>query len=140
MKAIVDQAHATDPRLNDAFREYAQARGFVIDPTRVRHRRDEPRVERCVSYVRANFVAGEQFRDLGGRERAAAWCRDIAGTRVHGTTRQPQKLGEPGHDLVDGGDIGSNGSLQTDWRGRGSPAPRTPLGRSSPWCVAVLGC
>ena len=46
-------------------------------------------MERCVSYVRANFFAGEQFRDLGDcRGRAAAWCRDIAGTRVHGTTRQ----------------------------------------------------
>jgi transposase len=32
MKAIVTTAHATDPRLNDAFREYAQARGFVVDP------------------------------------------------------------------------------------------------------------
>jgi len=29
MKAIVDRAHATDPKLNDAFREYAQARGFA---------------------------------------------------------------------------------------------------------------
>ena len=42
-----------------------------------------------MSYVRANFFAGEQFRDLGDcRGRAAAWSRDIAGTRVHGTTRQ----------------------------------------------------
>jgi transposase len=89
MKAIVDQAHATEPRLNDAFREYAQARGFVVDPARVRRPRDKPRVERCVSYVRANFFAGEQFRNLGDcRGHAAAWCRDIAGTRVHGTTRQ----------------------------------------------------
>jgi hypothetical protein len=88
MKAIVDAAHATDPRLNDAFREYAQARGFVVDPARVRHPRDKPRVERCVSYVRANFFAGEQFRDLDDcRERAAAGCREVAGTRVHGTAR-----------------------------------------------------
>ena len=36
MKAIVTTAHATEPRLNDAFREYAQARGFAVDPTRVR--------------------------------------------------------------------------------------------------------
>jgi transposase len=41
MKAIVDQAHATEPRLNDAFREYAQARGFVVDPARVRRPRDK---------------------------------------------------------------------------------------------------
>jgi transposase len=72
MKVIVDQAHATEPRLNDAFRDYAQARGSVVDPARVRHPRDKPRVERCVSYVRSNFFAGEQFRDLSDcRERAA---------------------------------------------------------------------
>ncbi|WP_158309552.1 DDE-type integrase/transposase/recombinase [Saccharopolyspora spinosa] len=44
MKAIVDHADATDPRLNDAFREYAQARGFAVDPARVRHPRGKPRV------------------------------------------------------------------------------------------------
>lgn len=88
MKPIVEHADATEPRLNDAFREYGQARGFVIDPTRVRRPRDKPRVERCVQYVRANFFAGEAFRDLADcRERAEAWCRDVAGTRVHGTTR-----------------------------------------------------
>jgi transposase len=89
MKAIVDQADATEPRLNDAFREYAQARGFVVDPTRARKPRDKPRVERCVQYVRSNFFAGEDFRDIEDcRARAEAWCRDIAGTRIHGTTRQ----------------------------------------------------
>lgn len=36
MKAIVDKADAIDPKLNDEFREYAQARGFVVDPAHVR--------------------------------------------------------------------------------------------------------
>lgn len=46
------KADSIDPRLNDAFVEYAQARGFVIDPTRIRSPQDKPRVERMVSYVR----------------------------------------------------------------------------------------
>jgi transposase len=88
MKAIVDKADATDPKLNDAFREYAQARGFAVDPTRIRSPRDKPRVERCVSYVRSNFFAGEDFRNLGDcRVRAEQWCGQVAGMRVHGTTR-----------------------------------------------------
>ena len=88
MKAIVDKANALDPRLNDSFREYAQARGFVVDPTRVRSPQDKPRVERCVPYARSNFFAGEQFRDLADcRERAQRWCQEVAGMRVHGTTR-----------------------------------------------------
>ena len=36
MSAIVDDADALEPRLNQAFVEYAQARGFVIDPARLR--------------------------------------------------------------------------------------------------------
>lgn len=94
MKAIVDHADATDPRLNDAFREYAQARGFVVDPARVRHPRDKPRVERCVQYARSNFFAGEDFRDIDDcRERAVVWCAEIAGTRIHGTTaRRPVEV------------------------------------------------
>lgn len=88
MKAIVDKADATDPKLNDAFREYAQARGFAVDPARVRSPRDKPRVERSVPYVRSNFFAGEQFRDIDDcRARAGRWCAEVAGMRVHGTTR-----------------------------------------------------
>lgn len=88
MKAIVDKADATEPKLNDAFREYAQARGFAVDPTRIRSPRDKPRVERCVPYVRSSFFAGEQFRDIDDcRARAAQWCAEVAGLRVHGTTR-----------------------------------------------------
>src|SRR5204862_222971 len=36
MKPIVERADALEPRLNQAFVEYAQARGFVVDPARVR--------------------------------------------------------------------------------------------------------
>jgi hypothetical protein len=45
-------------------------------------------VERCVQYVRSNFDAGEQFRDINDcRERAEHWCEQTAGMRIHGTTR-----------------------------------------------------
>jgi len=45
-------------------------------------------VERCVQYVRSNFDAGEQFRDINDcRERAEHWCGQTAGMRIHGTTR-----------------------------------------------------
>ena len=88
MKAIVTAADAVEPRLNDSFREYAQSRGFAIDPARVRSPRDKPRVERMVTYVRSNFYAGEQFRDLDDcRNRAERWCAQTAGMRIHGTTR-----------------------------------------------------
>ena len=70
MAAIVDRAHPLEPRLNQAFVEYAQARGFVVDPARVRHPADKPRVERMVQFVRGSFFAGESFTDLPDAQRA----------------------------------------------------------------------
>ena len=86
MKTIVDRADALEPRLNQAFVEYAQARGFVVDPARVRSPQDKPRVERVVPFVRQSFFAGETFIDLADAQRQAeVWCRERAGMRVHGT-------------------------------------------------------
>jgi hypothetical protein len=88
LSAVVATADPVAPRITDAFTEYAQSRGFVIDPARVRRPQDKPRVERTVTYVRSSFWAGEQFRDLAdAQRRAERWCRQVAGMRIHGTTQ-----------------------------------------------------
>ena len=87
LSAVIDKANPTDPRLNQAFIEYAQDRGFLIDAARVRHPQDKPRVERMVNYVRRSFFAGETFVDLAdAQRRAEEWCCSTAGLRIHGTT------------------------------------------------------
>lgn len=89
LRAVVVDADDIAPRLNQAFVEYAQARGFVVDPARVRHPQDKPRVERTVAYVRGSFFAGEDFAGLADAQRRAnAWCTTMAPQRVHGTTQQ----------------------------------------------------
>lgn len=89
LKAIVTAADRDAPRLNAAFVEYAQARGFVVDPARVRHPQDKGRVERTVHYVQTSLFAGEAFSTLAEAQAAAErWCRVTAGERIHGTTRQ----------------------------------------------------
>jgi transposase len=94
MKAIVDKADPVNPRLNAAFLDYVQARGFVVDPTRVRSPQDKPRVERSVPFVRNSFFAGESFADLADAQaKAVTWCRTEAGLRIHGTTaRRPAEV------------------------------------------------
>jgi transposase len=85
---VVTTADPTEPRFNDTFFEYAQARGFLIDAARVRHPKDKPRVERQVPFVRGRFFAGEEFVDLAdAQRRAEQWCMNGAGLRIHGTTR-----------------------------------------------------
>lgn len=88
MKAIVDRADPLEPRLNDAFLDYSQARGFVVDAARVRKATDKPRVERSVPFVRGSFFKGETFTGLpDAQRRAEEWCLIRAGRRVHGTTQ-----------------------------------------------------
>ena len=84
--AGVDPLH---PRLTRGFLEYSQHRGFISDPARVRHPRDKPRVERGVPYVRERFFKGGEFTGLSDmRSAARRWCLEVAGQRVHGTTRR----------------------------------------------------
>lgn len=89
MKAIVVAAHPTNPRLNDAFLDYAHARGLFVDLARVRRPKDKPRVENQVPYVRESWFQGETFLSLAdARRHAEHWCRITAGGRIHGTTRK----------------------------------------------------
>jgi transposase len=84
--AIVADADAINPRFTAGWLDYAQHCGFATDATRIRSPKDKPRVERNVQYVRGNFFAGEHFAGLADAQAAAeAWCRDVAGMRIHGT-------------------------------------------------------
>ena len=90
MSPIVDKANPLEPRLNQAFVEYAQDRGFLIDATRVRHPQDKPRVERD-RHLRAPLVL--RRRELRGQSRRPAPGRAVvhddggtAGARHHGVS------------------------------------------------------
>jgi transposase len=86
MSAVVADADAVNPRFTAGWLDYTQHCGVATDPARVRSPKDKPKVERMVQYVRGNFFAGEDFADLADSQaRAQAWCRDVAGQRIHGT-------------------------------------------------------
>lgn len=86
--AAVAGADPLAPQLTRGFLEYSQRRGFVADPARPRHPKDKPKVERGVPYVRERLFKGGQFLDLADlRTQARRWCLEVAGQRVHGTTR-----------------------------------------------------
>jgi len=94
MATIVERADRLEPRFNQAFVEYAQSRGFMIDPARVRTPTDKPRVERVVAFTRNSMFAGESFIDIDHAQRhAEGWCRGRAGMRTHGTIQcRPAEL------------------------------------------------
>ena len=87
--AAVAGADPLHPRLTRGFLEYSQHRGFVADPARARHSKDKPKVERSVSYVRERFFKGGDFSGVAHlRVEAQRWCLEVAGMRIHGTTRR----------------------------------------------------
>ena len=78
-----------DPHFTQGFLEYAQHRGFIPDPARKGHPQDKPKVERKVPYARERFYKGADFDDFTHvRAAAPRWCREVAGMRIHGTTRK----------------------------------------------------
>lgn len=88
-RTVVALAEPCGARLSERFVAYAQERGFVVDATRVRRPQDKAKVERTVQYVQRSFWQGESFGSLQeGQEGVEKWCRDVAGRRIHGTTRQ----------------------------------------------------
>ena len=89
LKAAVMKADRYDPVFQRSFAEYARWRDFVIDAAVPRHARGKPHVERNVQYLRENFFRGEHWLDRDHVQREAVrWCLEVAGQRVHGTTRK----------------------------------------------------
>jgi transposase len=88
-RAIVQRADALEPVINPTFMEYAQARGFHVDPARVRKARDKARVERAVPTVREDCFAGEELLSIDdAREHARRWCLEDYGLRRHTSTQR----------------------------------------------------
>ncbi|HET9898943.1 MAG TPA: hypothetical protein VFQ44_28810 [Streptosporangiaceae bacterium] len=92
--AVVAGADTVNPRFTAGWLDYARHRGFATGPARVRSPKGKPRVERAIRYVQHNFWAGERFAGLAGAQAAAgAWCRNVAGMRIHGTIQaRPAKV------------------------------------------------
>lgn len=87
LTAGIRKADRYDPRMNRAYSELTRYYGCLVDPARVRHPKDKPRVERGVAYARESFFRGRSFTSLQAmRTEAVRWAREVAGQRIHGTT------------------------------------------------------
>jgi transposase len=89
LKAAILTACMHDPIVQRTYRECAVHYGFRIDPNPPRMPHLKGKVESGVHYVCRNFLAG---REPATRDDANAalrqWVHAVAGTRVHGTTKQ----------------------------------------------------
>jgi transposase len=95
LKAAVVRASFTEPQANRAYRECAEHYGFLIDPNPPHSPHLKGKVEQGgVHYVKRNFLAGRCAADSPPQSIDAlnaalhTWCVEVAGRRVHGTTKQ----------------------------------------------------
>ena len=88
-KCAITRACAKDPTVQRAYAECAEGYGFRIDPCPPHDPQKKGIVESGVKYVKGNFLALREFRNLADlNEQARTWVTNIAGVRIHGTTRQ----------------------------------------------------
>lgn len=89
LKAGVLKPDLYDPQFNRAYAELAAHHGTLIDPCRAGKSKDKAKVERMVPYVRDSYWQGREFPTHQAAVAAAErWCLEVAGRRIHGTTRQ----------------------------------------------------
>jgi transposase len=89
LKAGVIQADWYDPELNPKLEEFARYYGTVILPTKPATPRHKGKVESGVKYAQNNAIKGRTFESLTAQNtHLADWEKNVADTRIHGTTRQ----------------------------------------------------
>jgi len=94
LKAAVVRAAWDDPEVQRAYRECAEHYGFLIAPCRPNTPEHKGKVEQGgVHYVKRNFLAGRKPTAVSDANQAVLqWCEQVAGQRLHGTTKQPPLL------------------------------------------------
>lgn len=78
-----------DPELNPKLEEFARHYGTAILPTKPVMPRHKGKVEAGVKFAQNNAVKGRSFESLSAQNLfLAEWEKNVADTRIHGTTRQ----------------------------------------------------
>jgi len=89
LKAAVQEHIFRDTVLSVPYRKLAQHYGFIISPCRPYTPTHKGKVEKGVDYVKRGFCDGEIWTDLADMNiRIRRWTREVAGTRIHGTTKK----------------------------------------------------
>jgi transposase len=94
LKSAIQSADFYDPILNRTYGELEKHYGFVCDPTKVRTPRHKGKVERSVTLVRQQVLAGRCFKDSEeANAYALHWCRyEIALRPTRTTGRAPWEM------------------------------------------------
>lgn len=90
LRAAITKACVDDPLVQRSYREFAEHYGFLIDPNPPARPNLKGKTEQgAVHYVKRNFMAGRGVEPTAVlNERLVDWLVDVAGARLHGTTKK----------------------------------------------------
>lgn len=92
LKAGIIKPDIYDPTLNKTYAECEKHYGFVADPAKVRVPQHKGKVERSVTIVKQQVIAGRQFADIqSANDYALHWCREIIANVITRTTGETPK-------------------------------------------------
>lgn len=87
--AAVKKADWYDPEIHPIVREFCRHYGTVMMPTRSYSPHLKGKIERGIDYVKDNGLKGREFESLSEiNTHLRMWEKNVADTRIHGTTRQ----------------------------------------------------
>lgn len=89
LKAAILQADWYDPEVNPKLAQFCRHYGMNVLPCRPYTPQHKGKIERGIGYVRNNALKGRRFASLAAQNLFLAdWEKNVADTRIHGTTRQ----------------------------------------------------
>lgn len=93
LKAAIVRVVTHDQEAQRSYREFAEHYDFLISPCAPRTPQHKGKVESGVHYVKRNALPGRAFDKpeqnvVHANEHLRRWCVDVAGVRVHGTTKE----------------------------------------------------
>jgi transposase len=89
LKAAIVKACFEAPVVQRSYQELAEHYGFLLAPCRPRTPQHKGKVESGVHYVQRNLLTSHDFADItAANQGALVWIAQVAGQRIHGTTRQ----------------------------------------------------
>ena len=87
LKSGVIKPDIYDPVINRSYGELERHYGFIIDPAKVRVARHKGKVERSVTIVKQQLVAGRNYISIDAANvTALTWCKDDISRKVTRTT------------------------------------------------------
>ena len=87
LKSGITEVDFYDPVVNRSYGELERHYGFIVDPNKVRTPKHKGKVERSISIVKQQLIAGCNYKDISeANMRALEWCRYEVSERICRTT------------------------------------------------------